>query len=165
MKARTAFGRVVNTSDKSAYKDNALFQMGESFISEAAFAKASDMFSQVINEYPESPLLPICYSKRALCAFNLNKNNEAKNDYEYVLDNFISTPVANDALLGLQELIKRGVTVKKFDDYMEAFRQANPNDGSLEVIAFESAKNKYYAQQYNEAIVTLNKFTSEIPSQ
>lgn len=163
-KARTAFMRVVNTADKSAYKDNALFQMGESFISESSFAKAVEMFSQVINEHPESTLVPISYSRRALCYFNLNQNNEAKRDYAFVLENFVKEPVANDALLGLQELIKRGEKVERFDDYMEAFRMANPNDGSLEVIAFESAKNKYYAQQYNESIESLKKFSSKYPT-
>ena len=162
-KARLAFANVVGASDKSAYKDNALFQMGETHISEASFAKASEMFSQLIKEYPESPLVPFSYSRRALCSFNQNKNKAAKEDYEYILTHFITAPMANDALLGLQELIKRGVKVERFDDYMEAFQLANPNDGSLEVIAFESSKNKYYAQQYNEAIESLKKFTEKYP--
>lgn len=162
-KARSSFARVITFQGKSAYKDNALFQTGESHISEAAFLKATDNYSQLINNYPESQLVPFSYIRRALCFYNLNQNEGARRDYDFILQNYISHEVANSALLGMQELIKRGVDIPDFDNYMNAYREANPDDGSLEVVAFEAAKNKYYAQNYSNAIKDLNTFLSKYP--
>lgn len=161
--ARSSFEKVMTIEGKSAYKDNALFQKGESFIADGLFRKAIEDFSKLIATYPESPLVPYSYSKRASCHFNLDENQLAKEDYDFILKNYISSPVANGALFGLQELIKRGLEVPEFDSYMEAFRVANPDDSSLEVVAFEAAKNKYYNQQYSEAILSFNTFERKYP--
>ncbi|MFY0600575.1 MAG: tetratricopeptide repeat protein [Cyclobacteriaceae bacterium] len=161
--ARKSFANVIAFKGKSSYQDNALFQTGESFISQALFIKAAESFSQLIQNFPESVLVPFSYSKRASCYFNLNQNDASKDDYEFILNNFISHEVANGALLGMQELGKRGVSIDKFDIYMESFRQANPDDSSLEVVAFEAAKNKYYDQRYNAAIVDFKSFIEKYP--
>ncbi|MFT7232147.1 MAG: TolA-binding protein [Cyclobacteriaceae bacterium] len=161
--ARSSFSKVITYKGKSAYKDNALFQTGESYIGEATFLKAAEYYTQLINNYSESPLVPFCYGRRALCYSNLNQVEGARQDYEFILKNHISHEVANGALLGLQELIKKGLNIPNFETYMDAYRLANPDDGSLEVVAFESAKNKYYNQNYNNAISDLNTFLFKYP--
>lgn len=161
--ARLSFSKVLAFPKKSSYKDNAQFQMAESYTNISSFDKAAEMHTQLITNYPESSLIPYSLSKRASCYFNLNQDQLAKDDYEYILNNHIKSAVANSALLGLQELIKRGVEVPEFDNYMDLFREANPDDLSLEVVTFETAKNKYYNQNYISAISAFKDFESKYP--
>lgn len=161
--ARDAYLKVINIDAKSGYKDNSVYQIGESYIADGAFDNASRQFTNLIQQYPESALVPYSYAKRALSYYNLNQNEKAKNDYEYILQHYISHEVANAALLGLQELIGRGVNVDGFESYMEAFQEANPDNSSLEVVAFEAAKNQYYNQNYRKAIDDFGAFKTKYP--
>ncbi|WP_258104968.1 tetratricopeptide repeat protein [Marinoscillum sp. MHG1-6] len=160
-KARQSFRSVINFSGKSEYKDNAIFQSAETYITEAKFSNAVGELDRLIGGFPESSLIPFAYNKRALCYLNLNQNEAALSDYRWILDHHISHQVANDALLGFQELNKRGLSTPGLDQYMSEYEQANPDDSSLEVLTFEGSKTKYYAQDYPGAIISFKSFLNK----
>ncbi|XOV95071.1 MAG: tetratricopeptide repeat protein [Bacteroidota bacterium] len=162
-KAINSFEVVVNYEFPSSYKDNALFQIGLSYLEINQYKNAITYFDRFERDMSTSPLMPYVRSKRALCYFNLNQLEFAGNDYRAILENNITHPAANDALLGLQELRKKGLSVPSFERYMAAYQQANPEDGSLEVISFENAKTYYYNQEYQKAIEALNGFQEKYP--
>ena len=162
-KAINSFEVVVNSEFPSTYKDNALFQMGISYLEASQYKNAITYFDRFERDMSTSGLMPYVRSKRALCYFNLNQLEYAANDYRAILENNITHPSANDALLGLQELRKKGLNIPSFDRYMSAYQQANPDDSSLEVISFESAKTYYYNQEYAKAIEALKSFQDKYP--
>lgn len=161
-KARVNFSNVLNQG-KSSYASNALLQLAQTFIESGDFEEAVPPLSQVIREHPNSSLSVYARSRRALSYFNMDQMDKARADYQYVLENHITHPTANAALLGLQEISKRGVEISGFANYMESYRQANPDDNSLEVIDFDVAKSTYYDQKYSEAIAGLNAFIKKYP--
>lgn len=163
-KAINSFEVVVNSEFPSTYKDNALFQMGISYLEASQYKNAITYFDRFERDMSTSALMPYVRSKRALCYFNLNQLDYAANDYKAILENNITHAAANDALLGLQELRKKGLNIPSFDRYMNAYQQANPDDGSLEVISFESAKTYYYNQEYTKAIDALRTFQDKYPN-
>ncbi len=162
-KAINSFEVVVNYEFPSSYKDNALFQMGISYLEANQYKNAITYFDRFERDMSTSALMPYVRSKRALCYFNLNQLEFAANDYRAILENYITHATANDALLGLQELRKKGLSIPAFERYMSAYQQANPDDGSLEVISFESAKTYYYNQEYPKAIEALKAFKEKYP--
>lgn len=162
-KAINSFEVVVNSEFPSTYKDNALFQMGISYLEASQYKNAITYFDRFERDMSTSGLMPYVRSKRALCYFNLNQLEYAANDYRAILENNITHPAANDALLGLQELRKKGLNIPAFERYMNAYQQANPDDGSLEVISFESAKTYYYNQEYANAVEALKAFKEKYP--
>ncbi len=162
-KALNSFQKVVQLETPSTYKDNALFQMGVTCLEDNQYKNAITYFDRFERDQSNSSLMPYVRSKRALCYFNLNQLEYAANDYRAILENHISHPTANDALLGLQELRKKGQNIPSFERYMAAYQQANPDDGSLEVISFESAKTYYYNQEYEKAIEALKSFQDKYP--
>ncbi len=163
-RAVNSFEKVVNYEFPSSYKDNALFQIGISYLENNQFKNAITYFDRFERDLNTSSLMPYVRSKRALCYFNLNQLQFAANDYIAILENNITHAAANDALLGLQELRKKGLNIPSFERYMNAYQQANPDDGSLEVISFESAKTYYYNQEYQEAISALRTFQEKYPN-
>lgn len=161
-RAETAFTLVAQNRE-SGYGDNAVFQLAELYMEMGDFNKALLPLSTIINDYPESNLVPYARNQQALAHFNIGQYEEAKESYLAVLNNYINHEVANSALLGLQEVMKKGVDVSGFDQYLTAFENANPDDGSLEVVAFEAAKTNYYNQKYSESIVKLTNFRNKYP--
>ncbi|MCP4458027.1 MAG: tetratricopeptide repeat protein, partial [Cytophagales bacterium] len=148
--AVTSFEQVVRM-DNSTYRDNAMFQSAMSYFENANFSKAEDVFSNFIKHYADENLAPYARLKRGLCYFNQSDYSKASKDYLFVLDNHISHPAAQNALLGIQELQKQGESID-FENYLALYKEAYPDDSSLESIEFEQAKNLYFAQNYTKAI-------------
>ena len=159
--AVASFEKVVSIHE-SNYRDNAIFQLGLSYFENADFEKAAKVFTNYLDQYPDVDFAPFAYIKRALCYFNQEDNKKATDDYVFVLDNYISHSTAQNALLGIQELQKRGEIIP-FDNYLTLFREAHPDDSSLESIEFEQAKNTYFAQNYPSAIAQFEALLSKNP--
>lgn len=161
-KAKAAF-QVAGKDQQSEYADNALFQLAELYIEETQFNQALEQLDQLIFLYPQSGLLPYAKTRQALCYYNLGQYAKAKEAYVFVLEHYINHETANAALLGLQEVMKKGEPVPDFESYLAAYQKANPEDSSLEVIAFEAAKTSYYNQKYDEAVRKLEAFLTKYP--
>jgi tetratricopeptide (TPR) repeat protein len=144
----------------SPYRDNALFQKAQTFFEDAQFDQAEAYFTQYIDEYPSESLAPYAYNKRALGYFNNQDYERAKKDYLKVLEDHIGHPAAKDAILGIQELQKQGVSVD-FETYFATYQAAHPEDSSVKSIRFEQAKNLYFAQKYGEAIVQFEEVLAD----
>ncbi|WP_258097114.1 tetratricopeptide repeat protein [Marinoscillum pacificum] len=162
-KAIQSFDKTI-ADNRSAFADNAYFQKGKIYVASGDFKSAVPVYKSMLSAFPESNLIPYAKTDLALCYLNLNDLSNAKQYYTDVLDNHMNHEVANDALLGLQEVIKKGEKVKDFEQYMDKFQAANPDDGSLEVVAFENAKASYYNQEYSEAIRKLTQFNNKYPN-
>lgn len=145
------------------YQDDALFQLGQMNVESSNFQVAAPYFARLITDYPSSKLAPYAKGRLALAYSNISQYDKARDQYMDILENHLNHEVANAALLGLQELVNKGVKVKDFDKYVEGYRLANPDDKSLEVIAFERAKSAYFDQTYEEAIGLLGDFMQKYP--
>ena len=158
--AITAF-ETVRRLPANKYEDAALFQIASIKFENTDFSQADFFYSQLIEEYPESPFLPEAYLNRAICKTNLSILEAAKQDYEWILDKYIQSEQAFSAILGLQELESKGVEVNNLSQRIENYKQANPDDQSLEVVEFEYAKSRYYDLAYDEAILSLKAFVAD----
>ncbi|MGY8793325.1 MAG: hypothetical protein ACKVI9_06625, partial [Gammaproteobacteria bacterium] len=80
------------------------------------------------------------------------------------MDNHLSHPIANEAILGLQNIRNKGYQVDDFEEYMVKLRTLDPNNASLEFISFEQLKNDYFNQDYEQLIQGVNSFRSIYPN-
>lgn len=160
--AQEAF-KVVSLDRASGFADNALYQLASLMVDESKFQEAILPLNNLIEDYSGSNLVPYAKSQLALCYFNMSQFEEASQVYLDILGQHMTHEVANSALLGLQEVSKRGVAVPDFEQLMVEYQRVNPDDSSLEVIEFEAAKTNYYDQQYNLAINKFSKFLQKYP--
>ncbi|HPM32747.1 MAG TPA: tetratricopeptide repeat protein [Chryseolinea sp.] len=84
-------------------------------------------------------------------------------DYQAVIQQFPNHPAAQEALLPLQEALGLAGRSGEFDKSMDIIRKANPTNPGLEGLEYETAKNVYFDQQYQKAIVSLNNFLTTYP--
>ncbi|MEM7298157.1 MAG: tetratricopeptide repeat protein, partial [Bacteroidota bacterium] len=148
-------------SSNSNLRDNAEFNMAQIAFEGAEFAEAEKGFTDLINSFPSSNYLPKAYLNRAIARNNLQQYEMAKDDYEYVIENFIQKEEAFNAILGLQELQQQGERVGNLDKHIADYKKANPDDSSLEVVEFEASKSAYFELNYEFAITKLTNFLKE----
>lgn len=161
--SRNLFSSLINSYRNSPYRDEALFQRGQFDIEQGNYQAAIDGLSQLIRESPHSKFLPYAYMRRAVSHYNLKQYDKTIADYIAVIHQFPNHPLAQDALLPLQDALTFAGRGAEFDRYLAQFKRANPGTEGLEVIEFEAAKNAFFDQKYPTAVVTLNAFINTYP--
>jgi tetratricopeptide (TPR) repeat protein len=162
--AQKMFENFIDIYSNSFLADNAIFQLGEILIDLEKFELAITNFNYFIERYDKSALLPNVYEGRAVAFTNKNQWADAAKDYYIILDNHLSHPIANEAILGLQNIRNKGYQVDDFEEYMVKLRTLDPNNASLEFISFEQLKNDYFNQDYEQLIQGVNSFRSIYPN-
>ncbi|PTB97481.1 hypothetical protein C9994_02485 [Marivirga lumbricoides] len=162
-KANKNFDIILSEYKNSSYYDNALFQKAQVAFESGQYAEAVDGFSYLLKASQQTPLKPYALSKRAIAYFNLKKYDQAIQDYKNILDNYLTHPTANGALLGLQEIYGMQGTSGDIDQYLAAYKTANPNDKAVTAIEFDAAKSLYFNQSYDKAVAAFQSYLSEYP--
>ncbi len=155
---------LINNYKKSPYRGDAIFQRAQFEIEQGNYEAAVQGLSQLIREVPSSRFIPMAYMRRAASNYNLKKYDETVRDYESVLKQFPTHPVAQDALLPLQEALGLVNRSDEFNKHLAEFKATNPENKGLEGVEFETSKNLFYSQQYQKAIGSFNSFKAGYPN-
>jgi tetratricopeptide (TPR) repeat protein len=160
-KAYQNFDVVISEYKQSPFYDNALFQRALLAFENGQYAESVDGFSYLLKASAQTPLKPYALSKRAIAFYNLKQYEDAVADYKTILDNYLTHPTANGALLGLQQIYGMGGVSGDVDQYLAAYKNANPNDKAVPSIQFDAAKSLYFNQNYDKAIASFQNYLNE----
>ncbi|GAA3941190.1 tetratricopeptide repeat protein [Hymenobacter algoricola] len=161
--ATKTLGTLLRTAPTSRYADDAVFQQAQFDYEAGAFQPAVDGFTRLIDNRPNSPLIPPALQKRGVAYANLNQHEKAVADFRQVLTRFPRTKSANSALFSLQESLTALGKTEEFDQYLAQFKQQNPESGATESVEFEAAKSLYLAEKYDKAIPRLESYLKQYP--
>ena len=161
--ARGQFTELVKTYPKSQYRDDAMFQRAQFDIEQGNYPAAIDGLNELVREGTGTPFLPYAYMRRAASHFNLKQFDQTIADYGTVVQRFPNHPAAEQALVPLQEALNAANRSGEFQNYLTRFKNANPDNKSLEGLEYETAKNFYFNQEYQKAINGLQTFLNTYP--
>ncbi len=161
--SRNHFTSLIENYPRSPHRDEALYQRAQFEIEQGNYQAAVDGLSRLIRESAHSRFLPYAYMRRASAYYNLRQYDQTAADYGTVIRQFTSHPVAQEALLPLQDALSQAGKAGEFDSYMAHFRRANPENRGLEAIEFEAAKNAFFDEKYSQAAASLSSFISQYP--
>jgi len=161
--ARNHFSSLIEHYPRSTYRDEALYQRAQFEIEQGNYQAAADGLSSLINLGANSRFLPYAYMRRASSYYNLKQYDRTISDYATVVRQFPNHPLAQDALLPLQDALSLAGRSSEFNTYLAEFKRANPDGKGLEAVEFETAKNSFFDQQYATAVVTLENFIKSYP--
>ncbi len=147
----------------SVYGDDALFFLAQIAFESERFTDSESKLNSFIVRFPDSKFIARSYLNRALSRINLAKYDEAKADLEFILENYLQREESFSAILGLQDLQRKGIKIGNLDTYISEYKAANPEDGSLQVVEFEAAKAVYFDQEYSLVIPKLDRFLADYP--
>lgn len=161
--AEKSFDMVIQHYPQSVYHDDAMYEKAQLNFREGNFEKAEQLFTQLIEQKPGSPYIPYAYLRRAGVYTDLGKDDKGIADYEYILTNYISHPVADDALLGLQDLYNKTGRTEDLRKWEAEIEKVNPKNELLVTTKFNYGTNYYFAKKYKQAIEAFNNFINTYP--
>ena len=162
--ANQNFDIVLNNYSDSRHIPNTLYQKGQFNFENGSYTFAIEIFTRLIKQFPESNYVPYALQSRAIAYTNIKRHKGAETDYKTILGKYPTHEVANNALLGLQEILQQTGNTSEFNEYLTIYRNANPESNQLESIEFEAAKSQYFNQQYEQAIMSLEQFLTNYPN-
>lgn len=162
--AEENFDRIIDRYRESVLMDDALFQRSQVAFENGDYSTAINRYTHLIQNQPQSPYIPYALVDRAISYYNLKNYESSINDYQLVINEHPRHQVANDALLGLQEVLNITNRSNDFNEYLSKYKTANPEDKELASVEFESAKAFYFNQKYEEAIAAFTQYQTDYPA-
>lgn len=160
--ARKYFNQLISESPEGQRAAEAHFQLAQIEFENGNEKQAISSYQIFLSKYPTSPLVPFALLNQGIAYDNAGNAQACIANYQKILDHYARHKTANSALLGLQDKYADG-QFEQFNQYLELYKQANPNSEALENIEFETARSKYYSQSYQEAVSELEKFIINYP--
>ncbi len=158
------FSNLIRNFRNSSYQTDAQYHYALSYFESKRFEVAINEFSKLLSAGEKNKYTPYALQKRAIAYSNLGRNQASADDYQNILDNYITSAVAESALLGLQEARTKIGDNTPMDNYFEAYRAANPDNQNLAEIEIESAKTLFNAGSYEQAIRRFKQYLKANPN-
>ncbi len=89
---------------KSNYQDDAKYQVANTYFNKLQYQKSINKFQELINNNPDSELVPKSLVSIGLIHYNQSNNSEALSSYERVIKKYPKTPEAQDAIVGMKDI-------------------------------------------------------------
>lgn len=154
---------LISNYPNSLYLEDALYQRSQINMEMMRYAEARDGFSRLINTRPNSPFIPFALEGRAVANFSLQNYEATIEDYKRILDNFPNSSNGETALVGLQETLALQGRSGEFSQYLSKYRNANPDNRSLQNLEFEAAKSLFFSNSWDQAIRAFQDYLRNYP--
>jgi TolA-binding protein len=105
----------------------------------------------------------LAYERRGAANYNLKQYDKTINDYQTVIRLFPTHPISKTVLIPLQEALNVAGRSGEFETNLSQYKNANPDDESVEKLEFETAKNLYFDQQYQKSITSFTSYLASYP--
>jgi len=147
----------------SVYLEDGFFQKGQIYLEELRYEEAITAFSDLIRERPNSPYLPYALEGRAVANYSLQRFDQTQADYKKILEEHPLAENSEAALKGLQEALAVQDKAEEFGEYLQNYKNANRNTGSVQTLEYESAKSLYLSQKFPQAAKALDSYLRAYP--
>ncbi|MDW7691886.1 tetratricopeptide repeat protein [Flammeovirgaceae bacterium SG7u.111] len=158
------FDAVVTQFNDSRFADQSLYQKAEIYFQNGRRDEAIAIQTRLIEQFPQSPLIPYTLAKRALASSMTGQFDVAVNDYKKIIDEHITIQsLAETALESLQEINAKGHPVSELDAYIAKFAATYAQSPALVKSNFQAALVPFNSDNFQSAILSLSSFISSNP--
>jgi tetratricopeptide (TPR) repeat protein len=160
----TTLSKLMREVPNSIYFNDAQYQLGLAYEDDRNFDMAVQTYSDIINKSKSLEYIPKSLMRLATIYYNNQNLNEALNKYTTIVKSHINSPEVDPALKAIKEIY---ISQGKPDEYL-TFTSTLPNSRHLGIteqdsLLFESGEELYANQNYDNAIVILNKYLEKFP--
>ncbi len=155
---------LLNRFPASNFIDDALFEMGESFLATNRMDEAIGKFRRIESQFPSSSYYVRALVQMGLIEYNRNNPDLALQHFKRVIEAYPGTPEAKNALIGL-----RNIYVDKGDvDSYIAFAATLGSLGNVSLaekdsLLFMSSEKLYMSGDCDKSVQSIRRYLQEFP--
>ena len=160
----TALNDFTEVNLKSTLRDDAFYELGNSYVKLNKTDQAMAAYDEVVNNYSMSSLVSKSLLKQGLVYFNADKNDEALDKYKAVVSKYPGTDEATEAIANAKQIYVLQGRVDEYERFIRNVDFVNVTDEEIENTMFSSAEQFYLTNNLEKAIESLEKYLERFPN-
>ncbi|MFH2142577.1 MAG: tetratricopeptide repeat protein [Bacteroidota bacterium] len=154
--------QLVNEYPNSSYTDDALYEIGNSYVEIESPDMALVYYEQLIDEYPKSSYIKKAFLKLGMIGFNQDDYSSAKENYEKVITEFPNTEEFDLALVYLKEIYIEQDDADGYINYVKSLGGGvDISVAEEDSLTYITAEKSYMAGNYVKAKPQLEKYINK----
>ncbi|MCL7753605.1 tetratricopeptide repeat protein [Polaribacter sp. Z022] len=160
-----ALTNVVNEYNVSTLKDDALFQLANTYTLIKDNEKAHLAYNRIIEKHPNSIFLPKVLVRKGLLFYNDNKNLDALEKFKETASRFPNSPDAFEAVANARNIYIDEGNLDDYVNWISTLKFINITNAELDNTTFAVAEKKYFDSKNGDEIIDLlTKYTRSFPT-
>lgn len=149
---------------KSAFRDDAIFELGNTYTNQNQTELALKMYDQLHQEFPKGTFTSKAILRQGLIYFNSNRPNPAIEKFKRVAKDFPNTPEALEAVATAREIYVDLGKVDEYADWVKTLDYIEVTNADLDNTSYESAEKQYLQNNTKNAISGFQQYLAKFPN-
>jgi len=149
---------------KSTLRDDAYYELGNSYVRQNDNSNALEAYDNVINNYKMSSFVPKSLLKQGLVYFNSDQNEKALEKYKTVVEKYPGTAESKEAISNAKQIYIDLGRVDEYANFVKNIDFINVTDEDLDNTMFASAEQFFLKTQNSKAIEAFQKYLERYPN-
>ena len=159
-----ALTALIDTYENSTLKDDALFELGNSFVQEGQDSRAIAAYDRLISEYRMSSLVPAAMMRKALVYYNSGRNREALEVFREVAGKYPDSDQAAQAVQTAKLIYVDLGEVDAYASWVQGLDFVEVTDGELAEATFEAAEKQRLEGNTGRALRGYSDYVEQFPN-
>jgi len=148
---------------KSSLADDALFELGTTYLIFEQNQLAIYSFNNLVNNYPNSPFKRQALLKIGLTYYNMDQNEDALKILKQVVQNYSGTKESKEALVSIRNIYVESNAAEDFFVYVKNIPFADISNNAQDSISYMATENVYMNGDCDAAIPGFNNYLAQYP--
>lgn len=149
---------------KSQYKDDAYFELGNTYVTESKTADAIATYQEYLKENPTGIYASKAILKQGLVYYNEDKDEQALERLKKVTTDFPNSPEAIEAVETVRLIYLDSGRVEEYTEWVKTLKFIEITDVELEKDTYNSAEKQYLQNNSNAAISGFKNYVNRFPN-
>ncbi|MEO1012569.1 MAG: tetratricopeptide repeat protein, partial [Bacteroidota bacterium] len=149
---------------KSTLRDDALFELGNTFVSSGNEQQGLEAYDRLIREYKGSSLVPQAMMRQGLVHYNANRNEQALSRFKSVVRDYPKTQEAVQAVATAKLVYVDMGRVNEYAAWVQDLDFVEVTDTELDNATFESADKQQLEGKTDAAMKGYRNYIEQFPN-
>ncbi|MCB0445884.1 MAG: tetratricopeptide repeat protein, partial [Gelidibacter sp.] len=156
--------RFISTYNKSSLRDDAMYELANSYVKANQTDKAMTMYNQLNSEYKNSVFISKSLLRQGLSYYNASQNEQALSKFKKVAKDYPSSEEAIQAVSTARLIYIDLGRVDEYAAWVKTLDYVNVTDAELDNTTYLAAEKQYLDNKTDNAIKQFNTYLNEFPN-
>lgn len=157
------FNKFLINFKKSQYRDDALFELGNTYVADSKIDMAQKTYDQLLSEFKNGTYSSKAVLRQGLIYYNANKDDQAILKFKKVAADYPRTPEALEAVATARLIYVDNGKVDEYASWVRTLDFVEVSDTELDNDTYEAAEKQYLQNNTKQAIATLSSYVAKFP--
>ncbi|WP_437370635.1 tetratricopeptide repeat protein [Maribacter litoralis] len=154
----------VNQFPRSSFRDDALFELGNTYVAQGQESKGLEAYDRMISEYRGSSLVPQALMRQGLVNYNASRNEAALAKFKTVVRDFPKTQEAIQAVATAKLVYVDMGQVNEYAEWVHGLDFVEVTDAELDNATFDAAQKQNLEGNIDAAIKGYKNYIQQFPT-